>query len=75
MANLYEITHNRKHAKDKPHKRGKRFYTSVDMSIIKHDGAVHNSEIKIKEIEKKGVYQIYECGCGNEGCFLHIERD
>jgi hypothetical protein len=68
---------NRPHAKDRvvdgKYIRGKRFYTSVDMAIIKHDIAAHNSMINRKKVEKKGRYLIYECGCGGEGCFLHVE--
>ncbi len=78
MAKLYNISKNRTHAPDKKigekYIRGKRFYTDIDMAIIKHDTAVHNSNIKREIIEKKGTYLVYECGCGGEGCFLHVER-
>ena len=74
---LNYIGRNKPHAKDKTvngkYIRGKRFYTSVDMAIVKHDIAIHNSMINRKEVEKKGTYLIKECGCGGEGCFLHIE--
>jgi len=79
MTKLYLISKNKKTAPDKKLGdtcvRGRRFYTNTDMSIIKHDQAVHNSQIKRGEIDKKGSYSIYPCGCGHEGCFIHIERE
>lgn len=62
MSKLYLISKNKETAPDKKlgdtWVRGKRFYTSTDMSIIKHDQAVHNSQIKRGEIDKKGSYSI-----------------
>ena len=62
---------NRKHSRH----NDKRFYTNLDMSIIKHDEAVHNAKLKRGIIQKKGIKSIYVCGCGCEGCFLQIEYD
>lgn len=39
----------------KESKSGKRFYTHIDMSIIKHDNAVRNSRIKRGEIVPEGT--------------------
>ena len=51
-------------------KGGKRFYTSVDMSEVKHMIAIRNSEIKRGLIVDKPNNYIAVCGCGNEGCFI-----
>lgn len=65
-------------------KNGKRFYTSVDMAIIKHDQMIQNALEKRGQL-KKTVYGINGpkdipltgnrfiavCGCGVEGCFIH----
>lgn len=50
---------------------GRRFYTSLDMSIIKKDDANRKSMIKRGEVKDKGNNIIQECGCGREGCFIH----
>jgi hypothetical protein len=52
-------------------KNDKRFYTSLDMAIAKHDQAVRNSKIKRGEMKRGGTEYIADCGCGSEGCFLH----
>ena len=57
----------RKHSKN-----GKRFYTSKDMAIIKHDTAVYNSQQNRGERSSSNHIEIKECGCGAEGCFLHL---
>ena len=49
-----------------------RFYTSLDMAIIKKDAANRNGQIKRGEIPVYGTNIIYVCGCGMEGCFLHV---
>lgn len=54
---------------------GKRFYTSLDMAIIKRDIAHRNSEIKRGLVERKGNEHISVCGCGSEGCFIHSGYD
>lgn len=56
-------------------KNGKRFYTSLDMAIAKHDQAVRNSRIKRGEDKRGGTEYIADCGCGSEGCFLHLGYD
>jgi len=54
--------------------RDKRFYTQLDMAIIKHDHASRNAKINRGEIVKRGNNElIYECGCGGEGCFIHTD--
>ena len=55
----------------KESKHGNRFYTSLDMSIIKHDIAVNNAKIKRKEKAAFNNQYIVVCGCGVEGCFIH----
>jgi len=55
----------------KESKHNNRFYTALDMAIIKHDIAVKNAE------KKRGITPDYPnniisvCGCGGEGCFIH----
>jgi hypothetical protein len=62
---------NRKHSRF----NDKRFYTSLDISIIKHDEAIHNAKLKRGILQRKGRKSICVCGCGVEGCFLQIEYD
>ena len=51
---------------------GRRFYTALDMAIIKHDEAALNSKEKRGEIPERGSYRyVSVCGCGAEGCFIH----
>jgi hypothetical protein len=50
----------------------KRFYTAVDMAIIKHDAAITNAQRNRGEVPNSAHTKIRECGCGMEGCFLHI---
>ena len=53
-------------------KNHKRFYTSRDMAIIKHDVAVYNSQAKRGERNHTNHMGIAVCGCGAEGCFVHF---
>lgn len=69
-------------------RNGNRFYTAVDMAIIKHGQMVQNAREKRGEL-KKTVYSaggredipltgnryIAVCGCGVEGCFIHSWGD
>ena len=48
-----------------------RFYTSLDMSIIKKDAANRNGQIKRGEVPDFANNYISVCGCGREGCFIH----
>lgn len=66
------ISKNRKHAGK--YGQGRRFYTSVDMAIIKHDIAVQNSQVNRGEMKRTNTNAIIVCGCGHEGCFLHINK-
>lgn len=65
---LWKILKNRKSS------RGghKRFFTLRDMAEIKHDAAKKNARIKRGEQVDHPNNVIYECGCGHEGCFLHV---
>lgn len=57
----------------KESKNGGRRYTLRDMAIIKHDASVTDAQIKRGEIIPRGNNRkISLCGCGVEGCFLHI---
>ena len=49
----------------------RRFISNVEMSIIKHDQAVHNAQVKRNEKKAGNNGLIYDCGCGGRGCFLH----
>lgn len=57
--------------KRKESRKGKRFYTSRDMAIIKHDAAVRNSKVNRGEISGYGNEVVTVCSCGREGCFVH----
>lgn len=48
-----------------------RFYTRLDMAIIKKDAANRNGQIKRGEVPNYGNNYISVCGCGMEGCFIH----
>lgn len=67
MAKLESLMTERKHSCA----TGRRRYTMLDMSIIKHDAAVRNARIKRGEIERGTLEYIACCGCGAEGCFIH----
>lgn len=73
MAKLYNAYEHPKEQKkrDKVKYRHRRFYTNLDMSILKHDEAVQNSQKKRGEVLSSGNGLIYECGCGCRGCFIH----
>lgn len=70
MSKLENEGRNRKHSK-----KGKRFYTSRDMAIVKHDIAADNGRVKRGEKERHNNQKIVVCGCGAEGCFLHISHE
>ena len=50
----------------------KRFYTSLDMAIVKKDAANRNGQIKRGEVPNYPNRIIYACSCGAEGCFMHV---
>ena len=52
-------------------KNGKRFYSQLDMAIIKQDSSIKEAQIKRGEIVPKAIEYISVCGCGVEGCFIH----
>lgn len=71
MTNLYDVREHKKHKREHRHKEG-RFYSQLDMSIIKHDAAIRNSQIKRGEIvPNSNNHYIEVCGCGAVGCFIH----
>lgn len=55
----------------KESEHGNRFYTKLDMAIIKKDAANRNGQIKRGEVPNYGNNYISVCGCGREGCFIH----
>lgn len=61
--------------KKSSHRNDNRFYTSLDMSIIKKDSANRNGQEKRGEVPKYGNNYISVCGCGHEGCFIHSGFD
>ena len=61
----------RKKAASFRRKGDRRFYSQLDMSIVKRDNAFKNSQIKRGVIPDFPVNNIVECGCGAIGCFLH----
>lgn len=56
---------------------GRRFYTQVDMAILKNDIAASNGRFKrgetVKRDDQKAEY-IFGCGCGAAGCFGIVGR-
>lgn len=69
MAKLPEVMEQRNHSRG-PH--GRRRYTMVDMAFVKHDAAVLNSRVNRGEVSRTNNQHIIVCGCGAEGCFLHL---
>lgn len=65
MAKLNKICKRRKESKS-----GKRFYTSIDMSELKHMIAIRNSQVKRGDVPYRVNSGISVCGCGAEGCFI-----
>lgn len=66
MANLEMKGKNKKESK-----HGNRFYTPLDMAILKKDAAITKSLKKRKEIPSHPNEYVSKCGCGHEGCFIH----
>lgn len=54
--------------------KNRRFLSSSDMSVIKHDIAVKNSKIKRREILDSNNTGIYMCGCNTIGCAIHYSK-
>jgi hypothetical protein len=61
--------------KQSSRKNDNRFYTAVDMAIIKHDAAVVNAKRKRGEVESHNNQIVSVCGCGREGCFIHTSYE
>lgn len=53
----------------------RRFYTSLDMALIKQETAILNARINRGEVEDHKHTIIVPCGCGVEGCFIHTHVD
>lgn len=68
MSNFRDIVRYRKRARRGV---GRRFFTRVDMAIIKLDAAQRQSQINRGETQQTETQYIVECGCGLEGCFIH----
>lgn len=49
---------------------GRRFYSSRDMSEVKHMVVIRNSQIKRGITPDFFNNYISVCGCGHEGCFI-----
>jgi hypothetical protein len=71
---LYNITSSSKDTLRRKKHRGRRFLSQSDMSVIKHDIAVKNSQIKRGERERRAESGISICGCGTVGCAIHYDR-
>jgi hypothetical protein len=74
MATLYNAVEPSKDKLRRQKHRGRRFLSQLDMSIIKHDIAVKNSEIKRGDRERYAETGIYMCYCGSPGCAIHYDR-
>ena len=59
----------------KESKHQNRFYTRLDMAVIKKDAANRKGQIKRGEVKDFGNNYISVCGCGVEGCFIHSGFD
>jgi hypothetical protein len=49
----------------------RRFYSSLDMAIVKKDIATRNSQFKRGELKERDN-RISPCSCGTVGCFNHF---
>ena len=73
MSKLYDIETSTKDKLKRGKHRNRRFLSQLDMSIIKHDIAVKNSEIKRGDRERYAETGIYMCSCGSPGCAIHYD--
>lgn len=74
MAKLNNIERSSKDRLRANKHRGRRFLGSLDMSIIKHDIATKNSEIKRGDRPQYAETGIYMCSCGGAGCAIHYDK-
>ena len=51
-------------------KNGKRFFTGLDMAMLKRQLQAWNAMVKRGDVEDGSTHHAYDCGCGSEGCFL-----
>ena len=63
--NLYDRVKQRRNSRN-----GERFYTALDMAIIKKEEAEMNAKVKRGESVRGKLDYIAVCGCGAEGCFI-----
>lgn len=52
-------------------KTNRRFLGADDMSTIKHDADIYNSQEKRGELKRPNTRRIIVCGCGATGCAIH----
>lgn len=52
----------------------RRFFSSLDMAILKKDIAIKNSQIKRGKIKGSNETDIIPCGCGSVGCFIQFNK-
>ena len=77
MAKLYEVEENskdklkREKSSNYRRKGERRFYSNLEMSIVKQDIANYNGAKKRGEMRDEPNGYIVECGCGGRGCFVH----
>ena len=74
MAKLNNIKRSSKDILRANKHRGRRFLGSLDMSIIKHDIAIKNSEIKRGDRPQYAETGIHMCSCGVAGCAIHYDK-
>ena len=70
--NKLEVKGRRQPVARKTHRR---FFTALDMAIVKHDEAALNGRVKRGERARHVVDKIYPCSCGKEGCFIHTSSN
>lgn len=75
MTKLTEVVSSDKDNLRRNKHKGRRFLSSLDMSILKHDISIKNAKVKRGEIKKTAVTGIYMCGCSSPGCAIHYNKD
>ena len=73
MSKLYSVERSSKDQLRARKHRKRKFLSSLDMSIVKHDISVKNSEIKRGERDQAAHTTIYMCSCGAPGCAIHAD--
>lgn len=72
LSAIDSVKNQRKARKASKSYSSRRFYSRLDMAIVKHDEAIKNAKIKRGELVLEGNNEyVYHCSCGATGCLVH----